>query len=167
MVSALIMTIGTVAALRFELAVPLPKREQDAHSLVMLGFGSALATAVVGTEIVAVAGSWLVKVFKQPLLMPWLWVVPATASMLGVFLVLNQLAVRHGRYAAIGRRNLLQSVVSVLAQLLAGTAGLRPGGLVLGFGIGQTVGTLSLLAGSGLTSDEARAQYLQLRVIRG
>jgi O-antigen/teichoic acid export membrane protein len=155
-VSAIALTVGSSSALRFELAVPLPAEERDAHSLVTLGLLSAAATAVGGTLVVALAGGWLSRRFDQPALMPWLWFVPVTGAVMGVYLVLSQLAVRKRRYGAIGRRNLFQTTVLVLTQVGLGAAGLRPGGLVLGLGIGQLAGALSLFWGSGTRSEAAR-----------
>jgi O-antigen/teichoic acid export membrane protein len=155
-ISTLAVTIGTVAALRFEMAVPLAERERDAHALVILGLGAAGATAIVGTLVVAVAGDSIAGAFDQPRLRPWLWTVPPVAAAMGMALVLNQLAVRQRRYGAVGRRAFFQSATVQAAQLGAGLAGMRSGGLVLGLGVGQIAGALVLLRGSGLDGPAAR-----------
>lgn len=154
--SSLVAIVGTVAALRFELAVPLPEREQDAHGLVALGLMSTGLTFVLTSVVVALAGTRLTQAFDQPDLMPWLWCVPLTAMLMGAYLVLNQLAIRHRRYGAIGRRNLLQSAAMVTTQMAAGVIGLKAGGLVLGLGVGQATSAVRLVSGSGLLSAEAR-----------
>ncbi|GAA1432567.1 O-antigen flipase Wzx [Microlunatus lacustris] len=156
-ISGVTLAVASSSALRFELAVPVPAEERDAHSLVALGLIAASLTAVIGTVVVALAGQTMSKRFNQPDLMPWLWLVPITAAVMGAYLVLNQLAVRNQRYTAIGRRNLFQTTVLVLTQLGAGAVGFRPGGLVLGLGLGQVAGAVSLLWGSGLRSEPARA----------
>ncbi len=155
--SAMVMTLGAVAALRFDIAVPLPVRDQDAFSLVALGLTAAGITAGIGTLTVAVADDTIVAVFEQPRLMPWLWLVPLTASVVGGYLVLNQLAIRQRRYGAIGRRNLMQSATMVTTQIVLGAAGLRSGGLILGLGVGQLSGAVSLLRHSGLRGEVAKA----------
>jgi O-antigen/teichoic acid export membrane protein len=156
-VSTLAATVGTVAAFRFELAIPLPEREADAHSLVILGLAAATVTAVVGTLVVLVFGTSLVERFHQPGLMPWLWFVPLTAAAMAAVMVLTQLAIRHGRYSGIGRRNLGQSIVMNIAQVVGGAAGSGPGGIVSGYGAGQVAAALSLVPGSRFRSAEARA----------
>jgi O-antigen/teichoic acid export membrane protein len=154
--TSLVAIVGTVAALRFELAVPLPEKERDAHGLVALGLMSTGVTFVVTSLVVAFAGSRLAQAFDQPNLMPWLWCVPLTSTVMGAYLVLNQLAIRHRRYGAIGRRNLLQSVAMVATQLVAGLTSFKAGGLILGLGVGQATSAVSLVKGSGLFSVEAR-----------
>ncbi|MBQ1075058.1 lipopolysaccharide biosynthesis protein [Micromonospora sp. C31] len=156
-VTALVAIIGTVAALRFEMAVPLPERERDAHALVVLGCVAACTTAVVGAVAVGVWGGRLAALFGQPALEHWLWMVPPAAAAMGVVLVLNQLAVRRRRFGVIGRRNLAQSAAIVTTQLAAGLAGLRPGGLALGLGAGQIASALVLLRGAGLWARQTRA----------
>ena len=153
--SALVVTFGTVGALRFELAIPLPSRERDAHSLASAGLWAALALALVGTVGVAVGGDRLSAAFNQPNLMPWLWIVPASGALMSSCLVLNQLAIRQRRFGSVGRRYLAQSVSMVLTQLATGGAGIKPGGLILGLGLSQIFGAVSLTHGAGLRSQEA------------
>ena len=147
-VSALAVTIGTVAALRWEMAIPIPERESDARALVTLGLAAACGTGAVGALLVLLLRDEVARWFDQPDLAPWLWVVPPTAAAMGTVLVLNQFAVRHRRYGMIGRRNLFQAVGVVATQLVAGVAGLRSGGLALGFGFGQVVAAGVLLRGA-------------------
>lgn len=155
-VSALIVTLGTVAALRIELAIPLPQDDTDAFSLATLGLASSAFVACAGTVFVSVVGWQIAAAFHQPDLMPWLLAVPISAAAMGCYLVLNQLAIRQRRFGSIGRRSFAQPLVMVLAQTGMGLAGLRPGGLVLGFGLGQAVGAFSLTFGSGMASREAK-----------
>ncbi|MEH0825572.1 MULTISPECIES: lipopolysaccharide biosynthesis protein [unclassified Micromonospora] len=156
-IAALVTTIGTVAALRFELAVPLPERERDAYGLVVLGMAAAFGTAVLGAVVVLSSGDVVATLFGQPALQSWLWLVPPAAAGTSAVLVLNQLAVRHRRYASIGRRTLLQSLASTLTQIGAGIAGMRSGGLALGLGVGQVAGVFALLHTAGLRGTEAQA----------
>ncbi|MCZ7438585.1 oligosaccharide flippase family protein [Micromonospora sp. WMMC241] len=144
-VAALAVTLGTVAALRFEMAIPLPEREGDARALVVLGLVASGGTGGVGAVLVLVAGDEVARWFGQPELASWLWVTPPCAAALGAVLVLNQFAVRHRRYGMIGRRNLFQSLAVVVTQVTAGVAGLRTGGLLFGFGFGQVVAAAVLM----------------------
>lgn len=155
--SAIIVTIGTVASVRFELAIPLPAHDREAYGLVVLGLLSATLLGFLCTVAVALGGGQVASALGQPQLMPWLWVVPPGATAMGYYLVLNQLAIRQRRFIAIGRRSFLQSATIVVSQIIAGLAGLRPGGLVAGFGIGQAMSAVSLLAGSGIRSKEGKA----------
>ncbi len=164
---SLVTIVGTVAALRFELAVPLPEKDRDAHGLVALGLMSTCLTFALTSVFVAFDGSRLALAFDQPNLMPWLWFVPLTSMVMGAYLVLNQLAIRHRRYGAIARRNLMQSVAMVTTQVAAGLSDLKAGGLIMGLAVGQGTSAVSLVNGSNLFSGEARdgRQWHRLRQI--
>jgi len=149
--SAVILTLGTIAGLRFELAIPLPARDCDAYGLAVLGLISATLVSILCSVAVLLGGEDFADRLGQADLMPWLWAVPPSVAVTGYYLVLNQLAIRQRRFLAIGRRGVLQSVTVIITQIGAGLAGIRPGGLVLGLGIGQAVSAASMLAGSGLT----------------
>jgi O-antigen/teichoic acid export membrane protein len=150
-IAALSATVGTIAALRLDLAVPLPAEERDGVTLALLGLGSAAITSGITTVFVALAGDPLTERLGHAGLMPWLYLVGPLAGLTASTLVLSQLAVRHRRYSGLGRRSLLQSVVTVGGQLTMGAAGLRPGGLLLGLGLGQAAGSVSLISGAGLS----------------
>ena len=155
-VSSLFLIISTISALRYELAIPLPREDMDAHSLAALGLWCILLTTGLGLLSVWVFGYRLANAFGEVKLMPWLWFVPAISATIAVFAVLNQIAIRQQRYGAIGRRNLLQQLSTVVTQLLGGITSSGPGGLILGIGLGQGAGAVSLVWGSGLRSALAR-----------
>lgn len=155
--SAIVMTIGTVAALRLELAIPLPERDQDAYGLATLGLLSSTIVGLLCAAGILTFGDDVAAALAQPGLMPWLWLVPPGVAAVGYYAALNQLAIRKQRFVAIGRRSLLQSIALVVSQMSLGSAGLRPGGLVVGLTVGQVVSAASLLPGSGLRTPEARS----------
>lgn len=156
-VSTIALILGSVAALRFEAAVPLPEREDDAYSVVTLGLLSAGAVGLLGLGATALTADWTARVFAQPGLSSWLYAAPVIAAIIGIFTVLNQHAIRQQRFTAVGRRNALQGFTMAVAQLAAGFAGWKTGGMITGFGIGQGAGAVSLGASAGLASPEARA----------
>lgn len=152
------LALGTAAALRYELAVPLPEDEDDARALVGLGLVAAGASALVLLLVVVAAEPVLGDLLGWDAHSRWLLAVPALAGTVAAFSLLNQWALRQQRYAATARRNVLQSVTTVLVQL---GGGLRagPGGLVVGALAGQFVGAASLLLGSGLGRGLRRSRW--------
>lgn len=155
--SSITMMLGTIAALRYELAVPLPENDRTAFSIVFVGLIAAAAFAVLGTVTVGFLGPELASAFHQGALMPWLWFVPSISAIMASYLVMNQLAVRQRRYAASGRRAFIQSTLSAGGQIGLSTIGLGPGSLLAGFGLGQLAAAVSLVRGSGIGGGLARA----------
>jgi len=146
-VNAAVLPLATVAALRLDLAIPLPDDDDEALDLAALALR---VVAVVGTVLTAVAWwcrAWLVDLLRletDPALLLW---VPVVATLMSLFTVLNQVAIRWRLYRAIGRRNILQASVVSLAQVAMGALGWGAHGLALGLAVGQLAGVLSL-AGS-------------------
>ena len=144
-VNAVVLAVGTVAALRLELAVPLPKSDTEARGIVRLGFLFAVGVVVIGTPLVYLLRSpiasfsgWSSEVTS---LLVW---APLGAALLGTYLLLNQLAVRRRSYGAIARRTVLQASATVLLQVTFGAVGWGAFGLVLGLVAGQVVGVATL-----------------------
>lgn len=143
-VNAAVLPLATVAALRLDLAIPLPDDDDDALELAALALR---VVAVVGTVLTAVAWwcrVWLVDLLQleiDPTLLAW---VPVVATLMGLFTVLNQVAIRWRMYGAIARRNVLQASVVSLAQVAMGALGWGAHGLALGLAVGQLAGVLSL-----------------------
>lgn len=145
-VNAVVLAVGTVAPLRFEMAVPLPAADSEARGIVRLGWLLTVAVALLGTPLVHVLRGtiasltgWSTEVVE---LLVW---APLGAAMLGMYLVLNQLAVRQRAYGAIGRRNVLQASVTVALQVGLGLAGWGATGLVVGLIAGQAAGVAALV----------------------
>ncbi|PFG39023.1 O-antigen/teichoic acid export membrane protein [Georgenia soli] len=151
-ISTIALTLGIVSALRFDAAIPLPKRDQDAYSLVHLGL---LATLIITTTGVIIA-----LTFRQPIsiafgieaLSSWLWVAPVSAGAMGTYVTLSQLAIRRQDFRPIGTRNVMTPSLTSASQLAFGTGGLQPGGLPLGYLVGQLAGALSMAKRADLQS---------------
>ena len=153
-VAALATVLASVAALRFDLAVAIPRSARTAISLVAIGCGTALVVALVLTPALWWAGPALSP--RGTAWSSWLWLVPLLGASMAIYRVLNALAVRQGRFNAIARRNVLQSGSVVVAQLASGLVGYEAGGLLGGLLFGQAVGVISLLFGTGVDRPQAR-----------
>lgn len=144
-INAAVMPLGTVAALRLELAIPLPRREGLARDVARFGLQICAWFGASGLVLTWIARDRIASALGQSesvaALLPW---IPVVAAEVGAFAVLNQLAIRQKAYGAIARRSLLQAGAMVVAQVIAGLAGLGSQGLALGLAIGQGVGVLTL-----------------------
>lgn len=162
--SAVIATLGTVAAFRFELAIPLPEAERDAQGLAILGFASTCIVGVGSTVALFIGRARFGALFDPGVHGGWLlWLIPPSVFAMGFYLVLNQLALRHARFREIGKRNAWQQVMTVGVQVVLGVTGVRAGGLLIGLGMGQVTSVVALLPRSGVLSSDARdARHLWL-----
>lgn len=149
--------LGAIASFRWDFAIPLPDKEEDAHSLVVLGLLSIVVTSLISVGILWLAGDTIARLMGNHQVMPWLLLAPVIAAGQAGMKVLNQLAIRHRRYSAIGRRATYRSIIIVGLQIGLGVAGARVGGLCLGLAGGNAAGALSLAPRAGFRSAAARA----------
>ena len=154
-VSAVCTIIATVTLMRFELAVPVPKDPHEAYALIWIGLSCAGIFAALISAAVALVGSKIAAVLNIEGDRHLLWSVPLVASLTGIAILFNQLAVRDARFSEIGRRNFTQSAVLSSTQIGAGLLGLGGMGLLIGVGLAQLVAAISLAKGAGMRTRNA------------
>lgn len=146
---ALYMAVASIASVlvtgRYELAILLPRRDKDALHIAALAMG---LSAVFSAMLLLVA-----LFFAQPIaallgdaaLAPWLYWVPASTLLLGLYQSLNYWSNRKAQYKRLAISRTVQSSSAALAQLGSGYAGSGAVGLVEGQITGQVLAT-SVLA---------------------
>jgi O-antigen/teichoic acid export membrane protein len=141
--SSLVAILGTVLAGRLEQAIGLPVDDGDAAALATVAIVfAALATGVLSV-VAVLAADPLAGLLGPRTLAPSLPWVPLIAGLTAAVIVLNQLAARHRKYAAMARRVFLQNALAVVVQALVGLKGFHGGGLLFGLGAGQAGAAVS------------------------
>jgi O-antigen/teichoic acid export membrane protein len=142
--SSILGILSVVASWRYELAIPLPERDEDAVNLVALSLGIVvLMTLVVGL------GTWLlenhiVHWLNAPGLRAYLWLLPIGMLLVGSYQVFNYWAIRKKAFGIIARTKLYQGFGTSFTQVLSGFLNPSPLGLLLGQIVGQSAGVSSL-----------------------
>jgi len=148
-------TLGTVACLRYELSIMLPKGEREAANLFGASLTSALLISILVAPLLWLIHGPLIEWLKSPELEAYLWLVPPAVFVSGVFVALNYWNSRTRRYGRLSLARIFSSVASTSVQLGAGLAGLISGGsLIAGSLIGSAVATLAL--GLQIWRDDSR-----------
>jgi O-antigen/teichoic acid export membrane protein len=153
---AIAMVMTPLMSLRLELAVPLAEEDSAGYALAHAGVAASVALGISCSTLLYLAEPSIGRLVGQESTGTFLWVAPLLSSTMSTFAVLNSLAIRHARYVAIARRNVVMAVTTLGCQILSGILGYGLGGLLVGFAMGQVIGTISLLHGSGLQSAPAR-----------
>jgi O-antigen/teichoic acid export membrane protein len=153
--------VVVVASLRYELAIPLPRREEEAANLLALSGLLSLTTACA-----LACGLWLDPPFLQKVeayraIRSSAYWLPLSVLGGSLYQSLNYWAVRRRAFTRIARTRMAQALALSTLQLLFGGLRLRPVGLLAADAAGRSTGTgsLALLA---LREDRAW-QYVSLR----
>jgi len=139
--SAVVSVLNIVAALRYELAIPLPESEGIAGNLlglsIMMVFSVttlvALTTYAFGVEFALWA--------NVEALVPYLWLVPLGVMGAGLYNTLSYWAIRERAFADIGRTKITRGVGLVAVQLGGGFLFAGPVGLLAGDTVGYGAGS--------------------------
>lgn len=146
------LTIGVViASLRYELALPLVRREEEALNLMAVCLCVLLlTTGGLCLTLFALPAAWIHQVWPVPVgnggAGLYLGLLIGGYFCLGAYYIALQLATRAGAFPAIAKTRLAQGAVGPTSQIGLALAGLGTPGLLLGNIAGQSAGTFGLFA---------------------
>lgn len=147
-VFALYVSISAIAAVmvtgRYELAIVLPKRDRDAMHVVALSIFLSFLFSILLLLFVCLFNASITNWLKLPEIGPWLYWVPASTLLMGVYQSLNYWNNRKAKYKRLAISRTIQGGSSALLQVGSGPAGLGGGGLVLGDISGRFLASIAL-----------------------
>ncbi len=139
---ALLSSIGVLASLRYELAIPLPEDDEEAVHVAVLALVLVLGTTLLTTVVILSFRLPIAQALNAPGLVDYLWLLPVGLLLLGTYQVLNYWAIRTQAFPVIARTRFMQGVGAVMVQI--GGYALGPLALLLGYVAGQAAGTSTL-----------------------
>ncbi|GAB4311093.1 MAG: lipopolysaccharide biosynthesis protein [Candidatus Bipolaricaulota bacterium] len=141
---SLLGIVSVIASLRYQLAIPLPEKDEDAANLLALSLGIVFLMSALACLGVCLFTDQIIGWVNVPALRPYLWLLPLGIGMVGTYQVFNYWAVRKRAFGRIARTKINQGLGSVLTQIGFGILRLGPIGLILGQIVGQAAGTTTL-----------------------
>jgi|26BtaG_2_1085354.scaffolds.fasta_scaffold00671_2 O-antigen/teichoic acid export membrane protein len=144
-VYASILSILAVAiCLRFEIAIPLPEKDEDALSLVILALLSNVGlTLLIAVSILLFQDS-ILDIIKQPQLAPFIWFIPIGVFFAGLYNALQYWTTRKKQFTTIAKTRMTQSIASSSVQIGSGAFSFGAFGLILGHVINSSTGIIRL-----------------------
>ncbi|MHC8367859.1 oligosaccharide flippase family protein [Pseudomonas sp. ZT5P21] len=141
---AVVSIAGVLVTGRYEQAILLPRQDRDAMQVVALSVLLSVVLSCFLLIIVVFFNSSIVDFFGNSDLAPWLYWVPFSIMLTGVYQSLNYWSNRKSQYKRLAISRTLQSGCSSGGQLAGGAAGAGTGGLVWGQLAGQLLSMLVL-----------------------
>jgi O-antigen/teichoic acid export membrane protein len=142
---AVLAIFGVVASLGLELAIPICMAEAECANLLALN-----GLVLTGTTTLVALCAWLIPAHTLNALgvgslAAYRWLLPIGFACLGGYYIMVSVATRNGAFKDIARTRISQGVSGPISQILLALLGAGTPGLVLGYVIGQSSGTLLLL----------------------
>lgn len=141
---AIVSIVSVAVTGRYEMAILLPKKDGDAFNIMVLAMGLSCTVSGLLFLLVVLFNQSLTELLGMPGLSRWLYWVPASTLLVGVYQSLNYWSNRKGHYRRLAVSRVTQSGSSAMVQLGGGYAGSGAAGLVGGQLIGQTLSSVVL-----------------------
>ena len=150
--------LAAICAFRFELAIPIPRDERVAVSLVVVSIIALAAFTVAVSVLSALFGKTLVRELSAETLNAHLWMLPLALFVTGLFMILNMWCNRQNQFGEIAK-----SLSMVLVQIVGSSLG--GASLIGGRIVGLFLATF-LLTTASLRSGFARDKLPRLKELR-
>lgn len=153
-VGGIVSVFSTIAALRFEYAIPISRDTAGARDVCLVALASTLLTTILFAAAVWLLGPTFAETLNVSHIAPFLWFVPLALFAWGVSNTLGFWALHQGKFRIKGINLVLQYGSQGASQLAIGFLGFTGIGLVIGLIIGHLVRLGHFLA--NLSSEDWR-----------
>ncbi|WP_198266329.1 lipopolysaccharide biosynthesis protein [sulfur-oxidizing endosymbiont of Gigantopelta aegis] len=141
---SIVTVISTVVTGRYELAILLPKKTEDANNILIMSILISFFVSFMLVLIVFKFDEKIIKLIGNPELKNWLYFIPLAIFLNGVYQNLICWNNRNKEYKRLAINNVIQSSTTATTNLGLGALGWGSGGLILGSVIGRSVVVLLL-----------------------
>lgn len=157
-----LMTI--VASGRYEMAIPLPKKNRASLDILILTLIVVLAMSILSAVGLWFFGDHLLRLTKSQPLRPYLWLLPIGIAGGGAYQVFSYWATRRKSYRRLAQTKFNQSISSATVGLAIGAVHSGPLGLLLAAIVAQNAGIFTLAGDARRMAREIRYRFSWLRI---
>jgi len=141
---AITSIFGSIANARYELAIMLPRKDEDAINIFALGFIITSFISLSLLILVIIFNDYFVKLLNNEEIKLWLYFVPIAVFFTGIFNILNYFNNRKKYYKDISNATILKSIITAIIQLSVGFLKGGVSGLISGQLISQMFANMKL-----------------------
>jgi len=141
---AILSIFSVIVNGRYENALMLPKKEEDALHLFVLGIIINTVISIILLVIVIIFNASISKALGNNEISLWLYFIPIALFFTGLFNILNSINNRQKNYKDIASATITKSMVMALIQVFVGLVKSGAGGLILGQTVAQFFANVKL-----------------------
>jgi lipopolysaccharide exporter len=139
--------IGVIACLRYELAIMHPVTDDEASNLLGVSLGSGVFITIITALGLWGAGGHVIRLLNVPELGQYLWLIPVSVFVNGIFLGLNSWNSRTKHFGRLSIAQVVTSTTTQATKIIAGLAGYVNGGILIGTTVLGSIVATSVLGG--------------------
>jgi len=129
---SIVSILGSVAAGRYELAIMLPKKDEDAINIVALGIIITSIFSLIIFLVILFFHSQIVSLLNNKEISLWLYFIPLVVFLTGLYNILNYWNNRKKYYKDLAKATVLKSIAGSITQLILGFLKVGATGLISG-----------------------------------
>jgi len=141
---SLASVMSVVATGRYELAIMLPKKDEDAMNVVVLSIAIAFLVSLISLVIVSVFNESITGLLGNPEISKWLYFIPLTVLLTGMYQSFNYWLNRKKYYKKLAEGKIWRSGTTTVTNLGMGFGYTGCSGLIVGSVFGQVFATFIL-----------------------
>lgn len=131
--------ISVIATGRYEMAIMLPKEDEDVKSIVKLIMILLSAVTFITFLIVFFFNHTITNLFENPEISNWLYFLPISIFLVGLYQIYNYLLIREKNFKRLSTNKIIVSTTNASTQLAYGFAFSNGFGLLFGNIIGYVI----------------------------
>ena len=139
--------LAVLSCLSYQLAIMLPKEEEDSANIVTLCIALVSIISVVSGGVFILFSGWVGETLNTPGISQYLIFLPVVVFLNGLFVVVNYWLSRRVRFGTLATAQVANSVSSKFVQIGTGFGSASPLGLILGLIAGYGAALLVMLRG--------------------
>jgi lipopolysaccharide exporter len=147
---ALYMAVATIVAVistgRYELAIMLPLKDEDAANVLALSITIAALMSLISLVLIWIFNSEIVGLLGNQEIGFWLYFIPLSIMLVGAYNSFTYWSNRKKQYKRLSQSKVVQSSSMGLAQITLGLAKGGGNGLIMGWLVGQFVALIALVS---------------------
>jgi len=150
--------LSVMATARYEVAIMLPKEDNDAKNVLALSTIIAVLLSVIILCVIYFFNSQITFFLGNPEISNWLYLIPVSVFFTGMFQILNYWNNRRKNYRRLAGNKILQTGSAATLNLGMGFSSLGVSGLIIGNITGQIFSVINL----GLKSFRKNEKIFQI-----
>lgn len=163
---AIVTFTASVATLRYEVAIPLPRTDRLAINITAVCFLLLFLVGSVQAFVLAIAGDALLNLVSAQRLQPYMWLIVVGTLGTSVYDILGYWATRKKAFRVMSTSILVRAVSGTVAKIAFGLGGVVNSGLLLGQAIQQVAGVFRLSVYIAHTAKKPDVRLMKAAAIR-
>ncbi len=162
--SSLVFLLGANSGLKYDAAIVLPRKDSDADNILALATVAALTINMLLFVTVPLWDDLVVKAYKNELIRPWLYLLPAANLLLFSVTSLWFYYTRKKKYKLISASKIVRSLSLVTVQIILGLLSIDHG-LIWGFFLSYTIGAAYLLSKTNIPEIKRNLRKAKIKAL--